>query len=208
MKKTIILFLAVLLSVGAYAADSNVKIGSDSQALTKKEQHRTLRGYKGFVELGMGATFHNYGIAAERKGKQRTTTAFGIEAVTSHGYQFNNSLYLGFGVGINECTETNVMVPMFADFRINILNKRISPLLYFRGGYAAGNYYGGYAGLGVGVRAGLKHRLKSAVYAAMELTGLIDGENSFLAPVFGRGSVGENESRSCTRLLCKIGYEF
>ena len=79
MKKTIILFLVVvLLSVGAYAADSNVKIGSDSQALTKKEKHRTLRGYTGFVELGMGATFHNYGIAAERKGKQRTTTAFGI----------------------------------------------------------------------------------------------------------------------------------
>ncbi len=59
MRKTIILFLAVLLSVGAYAADNNTTAGSDSQALTKKEQRRTLRGYKGFVELGMGLTRHD-----------------------------------------------------------------------------------------------------------------------------------------------------
>ena len=44
MKKLIILFIAVLLPVVATAADTV----SDSPTLTKKEQRRTLRGYKGF----------------------------------------------------------------------------------------------------------------------------------------------------------------
>ena len=52
MKKFIILILAVLLPAGAYAADTD----SGSPPLTKKEQRRTLRGYKGFVELGAGIT--------------------------------------------------------------------------------------------------------------------------------------------------------
>ncbi len=47
MKKFIILILAVLLPAGAYAADTD----SGSPPLTKKEQRRTLRGYKGFVQL-------------------------------------------------------------------------------------------------------------------------------------------------------------
>ena len=156
----------------------------------------------------MGATFHNYGIVAEQKGNQRFTTAYGIELMTSHGFQFNNRLYLGVGVGINECTETNIMVPMFADFRINILNKRISPILYFRGGYAVGEYYGGYAGLGAGIRIGLKRNAKKAVYASTEFTGLIDAEQSTLTPFLHNKPIGEREARSCKRLLFKIGYEF
>ena len=56
MKKLIILFIAALLSTGAYAADT----ASGSPPLTKKEQRRTLRGYKGFVELGAGITLHDY----------------------------------------------------------------------------------------------------------------------------------------------------
>ena len=42
MKKLIILFIAALLPVVATAADT----GSGSPPLTKKEQRRTLRGYK------------------------------------------------------------------------------------------------------------------------------------------------------------------
>lgn len=205
MKKLIILFiLAALLPIVVTAADTD----SDSPPLTKKKQRRTLRGYKGFVELGMGATFHNYGIVAEQKGNQRFTTAYGIELMTSHGFQFNNRLYLGAGIGINECTETNIMIPMFADFRINILNKRISPVLYFRGGYAVGEYHGGYAGLGIGIRIGLKRNAKNAVYVSTEFTGLIDAENSTLTPFLHNKPIGEREARSCKRWLFKIGYEF
>ena len=204
MKKLIVLLIAALLPVVAADADT----GSGSPPLTQKEQRRTLRGYKGFVELGMGATFHNYGIVAEQKGNPRFTTAYGIEMMTSHGFQFNNRLYLGVGVGINECTETNIMVPMFADLRINILNKRISPILYFRGGYAVGEYYGGYAGLGVGFRIGLKRSTKNAIYISTEFTGLIDAENSILTPILHNKPIGERETLSCKRWLFKIGYEF
>ena len=61
MRKFIILILAALLPAVATAADT----GSDSPPLTKKEQRRTLRGYKGFVELGMGITYHNFNYIEE-----------------------------------------------------------------------------------------------------------------------------------------------
>ena len=47
MRKIIILLIATLLPAGAYAADTD----TGSPTLTKKEQRRTLRGYKGFVEI-------------------------------------------------------------------------------------------------------------------------------------------------------------
>ena len=55
MKKLIVLLIAVLLPAGAYAADS------DSPPLTKKEQRRTLRGYKGFVEVASLTSFEVFG---------------------------------------------------------------------------------------------------------------------------------------------------
>ena len=53
MRKLIILILAALLPVVATAADT----GSGSPPLTKKEQRRTLRGYKGLRGTRYGSDF-------------------------------------------------------------------------------------------------------------------------------------------------------
>ena len=105
MRKFIILILAVLLSAGAYAAD----IASGSPPLTKKEQRRTLRGYKGFVEVASLTSFEVFG----------DDYLLG-EFTTSHGYQANNFFYLGGGTGVHIYSQYGALVPFFANLRINI----------------------------------------------------------------------------------------
>ena len=199
MKKTIILFFAVLLSVGAYAADNIA--GMDSVKVAKLIAHNTLRGYKGFVELGIGLTKHYYNYIGNQFTGDNEPTGFGVEVLTTHGYQFNNFFFLGGGVGVSECTETNVMVPIFADMRINVLNRRITPVANFKWGYAAGAIHGVYLCLNLGIRIGLKHKLESAIYAMAEMSYMGDSENGLFS-----GSDGSN--RACERYFLKIGYEF
>ncbi len=198
MKKLIILFiLAMLLPAGVYAADTD----TGSPTLTKKEQRRTLRGYKGFVELGMGITYHNFNYIENPMDKNTTPKGFGIEVLTSHGYQLNNFLYLGGGVGVNECTETNIMIPIFADLRVNILDKRISPVIDFKWGYAVGNHYGVYLSFNAGVRFGLKKQHKSAMYAMIEASYIGDAKNRIII-------CRDRKSLVCGRYFLRFGYEF
>ena len=197
MKKLIILFIAVLLPVVATAADTV----SDNSPLTKKEQRRTLRGYKGFVELGMGITYHNFNYIENPMDKNTTPKGFGIEVLTSHGYQLNNFLYLGGGVGVNECTETNIMIPIFADLRVNILDKRISPVIDFKWGYAVGNHYGVYLSFNAGVRFALKKQHKSAMYAMIEASYIGDAKNRIII-------CRDRKSLVCGRYFLRFGYEF
>ena len=163
MKKLIILFIAALLSTGAYAADTG---NGYDEKIAKLIARNTMRGYHGFVDLGMGVTLHDFdGFAGDSKSQ-----GFGIDILTSHGFQFNNFFFLGGGAGITECTETNIMVPIFANMRINILNRRISPVIDIKGGYAVGDHDGAYISANIGVRIGLKKRVKSAMYVMAEMS--------------------------------------
>lgn len=152
MKKLIILFIAALLSTGAYAADT----ASGSPPLTKKEQRRTLRGYKGFVEVASLTSFEVFG----------DDYLLG-EFTTSHGYQTNNFFYLGGGTGVHIYSQYGALVPFFANLRINILNKKITPIIDCKVGYSVGRFYGTYFSGTIGLRFSLGG--KKAVYALGEL---------------------------------------
>ena len=90
MKKLIILFIAALLSTGAYAADTG---NGYDEKIAKLIARNTMRGYHGFVDLGMGVTLHDFdGFAGDSKSQ-----GFGIDILTSHGFQFNNFFFLGGG---------------------------------------------------------------------------------------------------------------
>ena len=196
MKRLIILFIAALLSAGTYAADT----ANDNPPLTKKEQRRTLRGYKGFVEVGVGFSHHNYNYIGSPY-VDKTQIGFFADASTIHGYQFSKVFFLGGGVGITECTETNVMVPIFADLRFNLLDKRISPVIDVRGGYAVGDHNGGYVSLNIGARFGLKKRQESAVYTMAGFSWIGDTGRGFLG-------VWDEKDRTCLGIFLRVGYEF
>ncbi len=196
MKKLIILFIAALLSTGAYAADTG---NGYDEKIAKLIARNTMRGYHGFVDLGMGVTLHDFdGFAGDSKSQ-----GFGIDILTSHGFQFNNFFFLGGGAGITECTETNIMVPIFANMRINILNRRISPVIDIKGGYAVGDHDGAYISANIGVRIGLKKRVKSAMYVMAEMSYIGDSDQvGFIEESLN------NKDLQCERFMLRVGYEF
>lgn len=196
MKKLIILFIAALLSTGAYAADTG---NGYDEKIAKLIARNTMRGYHCFVDLGMGVTLHDFdGFASDSKSQ-----GFGIDILTSHGFQFNNFFFLGGGAGITECTETNIMVPIFANMRINILNRRISPVIDIKGGYAVGDHDGAYISANIGVRIGLKKRVKSAMYVMAEMSYIGDSDQvGFIEESLN------NKDLQCERFMLRVGYEF
>ena len=180
MRKAIVLFLAVLLSVGAYAADNNTTAGSDSQALTKKEQRRTMRGYKGFVEIASltCVTFDDAEIIGEFS--------------TSHGYQFNNFFYMGGGTGVDIYSGYGALVPFFGNIRINFLNKKITPVVDAKIGYSIGRFSGTYFSATFGLRFSIVG--KKAVYALGELLS-VQWDDRYHA-------------NDCGKIGLRVGYEF
>lgn len=120
----------------------------------KKTSKATLRGYKGFVDFGYIAD-----VSDNNAGK--------IEASTSHGYQFNNYIFLGAGMAVDYYTDADlVSIPIFANFRVNFINKKITPFVDLKTGCAVGDVEGAYVTLGMGARFSLKG--KKAVNIGLE----------------------------------------
>lgn len=94
------------------------------------------------------------------------------------------------------------MMPMFVNIRINMLNRRISPVIDMKGGYAVGDRHGGYLAVAAGMRFGLKGNTKSAVYTEVEASWLGDTERGLC---FGRWDL---KNRRCGRFMFRVGYEF
>lgn len=53
------------------------------------------------------------------------------------GFQFNPNLALGMGVGFEYWTTKNGFVPIYVDFRVNMIDRRLAPHWYINVGYAA-----------------------------------------------------------------------
>lgn len=92
------------------------------------------RGYRGFAEAGFA------------KGGLKDATVLGAQNVnrlnisTVHGYQFNPRLYLGGGFVNHFYTEGHYAVALFANIRVDILQKAKTPFVDFRGGHCYGDF--------------------------------------------------------------------
>ena len=114
------------------------------EANNRKAARNTLKGYKGFVDFAYIGDVSDYNASK-------------IELSTSHGYQFNNYFFVGGGVALNYYTDADlVAAPIYANFRANFINKRVTPFADVKTGYAVGDIEGAYASIGVGVRFSLK----------------------------------------------------
>ena len=187
MKKLIILFIAVLLPVVATAADTD----SGSPPLTKKEQRRTLRGYKGFVEAGISAA----GVFSISEANPYDGTYIGLDLLASYGFQFNNFFFLGIGTGISRFVNKSASAPLFVNARINMLNRHISPVLDCKTGAILGNINGLYFDFGLGVR--IATQKKSAIYVLATFIGQCN-----------TGTISAAKDLTNLRYGVKLGYEF
>lgn len=166
MKKAVLLVIA-FLGIVTEGFSQNVadalylkggsKTTPDYRKLSKEAP--LLRGYKGFVDIGY--TFRS-GWGCDR-----------TEVSTSHGYQFNNFLFLGGGVGVHYYADREyVAFPMFVNFRVNYTKYRITPFGDVKAGYAIGDFDGTYLALAGGVRFALKRKQACFVsigYSAQEV---------------------------------------
>ena len=102
------------------------------------------KGYRGFGEINIGA------------GKDGADTEFNhIAFLSAHGYQFNSKLFVGGGAGLNIYYNDNdgvVLIPLFADVRLDMVQSGISPFLDVRLGYSVGDNEGVYFAPSFGVR--------------------------------------------------------
>ncbi len=135
MKKTILAFAIVFMAITSFAQDK------------KGNPYHTLNGYHGFLEIGGARSFndifaHCYTIS------------------TTHGYQFNDRIFTGLGVGCEMSLNHHILIPFYASFRYIFNDNRISPVIRIR----AGAFYhkkdlGPYGNIAVGVRIATKKDL-------------------------------------------------
>lgn len=101
---------------------------------------QNLRGYKGFVDAG-----YQFDLSGHN--------ANSLEVLTSHGYQFNNYIFVGGGGGIIYYTGLDkVMIPFFSNFRANFSQRPATPFADVKLGWSAGDRPGAYFSLGLGMR--------------------------------------------------------
>ncbi len=124
------------------------------------------KGYKGFVDAGYSIGVGDYDFGR-------------FEINTSHGYQFNPYIFLGAGAGLHfmssyetsdmdiplDVRDSEVDIPIFANFRCNFIKKKVSPFVDVRGGTYVTNHGGLYVNASVGCSVTLNE--KQAVYLAV-----------------------------------------
>lgn len=106
-----------------------------SSAVYYEKQHEI--GYRGFVDFG-------YTIGTGDHGTDN------LQLTTSHGYQFNPYLFLGFGTGVHYYLEgaDAAIIPVFTDIRGNFMTGTIVPFIGFKFGYSI-NTKDDFKGLGI-----------------------------------------------------------
>ena len=117
------------------------------------------KGYRGHVDAGYSVGVGDYDFGR-------------FELSTSHGYQFNPYVFLGAGMGVHfmssyatdaapitlDTRDSQVDVPLFANLRIHLLNRRFTPLIDAKCGYFVTHNGGLYASAAVGGRYALSDR--------------------------------------------------
>lgn len=81
----------------------------------------------------------------------------GFKFTTTHGAQFNNKIFLGGGIGFciaDDDMESYLSIPVYANFRFDILNKKTTPFIEARAGvaFAIEGTTGFYGNISVGGR--------------------------------------------------------
>lgn len=122
--RLIIAAVALMVSSTASAQFSNVNMrGNRSSNGSSLSEYGAKAGYKGFAEFG-----YTFGVG---DGTDR------LSLYNTHGYQIDKNFFIGAGVGVNYFTKGELFnMPIFADFRVNILDFGITPFVGVKAGYS------------------------------------------------------------------------
>lgn len=177
------------------------------------------RGYRGFVDWSNSAKFDMGFLSIENEPGDDTEIFTGIS--TSHGYQFNNWLYVGGGAGFeynldwkayeNEYDENACyIIPIFAEGRLDAKWGRFTPYFSARLGANVANHGGVYFSPTVGYRFNWGRSSAINLSLGMTLFGYRSGYPEHIMQPGGGIDLGPtiHYQAHLVRFSLRLGYEF
>ncbi len=116
--------------------------------------HQPEKGYRGFIDWNNDLTTYTEFYHGNR------VTYYYSGASTSHGYQFNPSIFLGAGISAERCSRnSNYIVPLFLQIRTDQKFGRLTPFGDLKIGYSLTDGGGIYLSPTLGYRFNWGRRL-------------------------------------------------
>lgn len=195
MKKTLLLLSLIISTISATALQPQ-------------------RGYRAMIDANM-SLIPNIGFIAGEPGDSEVM----LGGTTSHGYQFNNWLYVGGGAGFEynpswksyHSSETRFIIPIFAEARADACWGRFTPFLSVRLGANVANHGGIYFSPIVGYRFNWGRRCAINFGLGLNLFGRrYTFPNYVLQPGGGLAPDGTTYSYtgSEAKFAIRLGFEF
>ncbi len=134
MKRFLTLFIALVVATSANANSLEMSEKKSSER-PKREYRYGKKGYFGNASF----TFTDFGAFLDGEGWLIDKPHYGVDII--NGYSFNPYLDLGVGLGAHfqpskDKTEQYIMMPLYVYFRYNILDRKVSPYLAAKAGWA------------------------------------------------------------------------
>lgn len=185
MKKRLLFILFTFAIVSVFCQSETTTSKQAQEATINKNRPGLKRGYKGAFETGFGLGLGRYGVHK-------------IKADIINAYQFNPYASIGIGVGIRYFGEEarSTYIPVFADFRANILDRAIAPYISLGVGYSFGasGEKGGFftnPTIGVNIKSrGIVSFYAGVGYEMQRMEVMIHPEESYKLPYIARKSSG------------------
>ena len=194
MKLKILAAVLAMAFVGsAFGAEleTTVQGQSPSEAQLKWESRRTMRGYKAMIDANYFLLSNNDANFIPNDCLWFCIWGRGYVS-TTHGYQFNNYIFLGGGLEFGGYDLNAFTKPIYADLKLNFTNTKVSPFLESKVGSFVGRFYGFYWSETAGIRIGLNKR--SAINLGVEFSFHHSWKPGYVGSFYGLGT--------------RIGYEF
>lgn len=135
----IVLILSLLGSATAQQSGLDLTESSKREVLKQHKANKNYRyGKKGYFG-NASFTFTDFGAFLDDEGWLIDKPHYGVDII--NGYSFNPYLDLGIGLGAHyqpskDKTEQYIMLPAYLYLRYNVLDRRVSPYLAAKAGWA------------------------------------------------------------------------
>jgi len=168
---------------------------NQSRPTVRRDTTGLKRGYYGLVEYGFGFTFGN------------DDAPFTTKINFISGYRVCPWFAVGAGVGFRLYVEDGIYFPVYADLRVNFVNKNISPFIAIDGGYSwrTKNEYE-IGGIMISPTFGVCVKLKNNYALNVGLNYELQGSSDVLTQYNGGTYTRRNENSNTIAFL--FGFSF
>lgn len=129
-----ILSTAILVAAVVQVSTAQIITSKNITRISDRAKINLQKGYRGFVEIGGGISL------------TQSSSNYGLDFSTTHGYQINNWLFVGGGIGVQTfrlsddiwgeySNKTQWLLPLYADIKTYFTRTACKPFAELRLGY-------------------------------------------------------------------------